>query len=193
MVASAQRELSTKRCILRCPRQSDAAGVMDVVSHPDFPRDVPFGQLATLDDIRGAIHRRLERWESGSAFEWCADERSTGALIGMVGLRRGESSSTCILGFWVNPKRWGEGFATELGHRLLAIAFEDLGATVMAASAGTWNVASQRVLAKLGFTLRRENPDGYRIQNRAIRTAEFDLSIDEWKARAPLDAARLGR
>jgi RimJ/RimL family protein N-acetyltransferase len=157
---------------------------MKVVSHPDFPRDVPLGQLATLDDIHGAIHRRLERWESGAAFEWCADERSTGALVAMIGLRRGESSSTWILGFWVDPKRWREGFATELGRRLLAIAFEDLGATMMTASAATRNVASQGVLTKLGFTFRRENTDGYRIQNQAIRTAEFDLSIDEWRGRA---------
>jgi ribosomal-protein-alanine N-acetyltransferase len=157
---------------------------MNVVSHPDFPKNVPFGQLATLDDIRGAIQRRLDRWQSGSAFEWCADERSTGALIAMIGLRRGESPSTWVLGFWVDPRRWREGFATELGDRLLAIAFEDLGATIMAASAGIWNVASQRVLTKLGFTFRRENPDGYRIRNQAIRTAEFDLSIDEWKARS---------
>lgn len=185
MATSAQRELTTKRCILRCPRESDAGAILNAVSHPDFPRDVPFGQLATLEDIGGAIHRRLERWESGSAFEWCADERSTGSLIAMIGLRRGEGSSTWSLGFWVDPRRWREGFATELGGRLLAVAFEDLEAALMTASAGTWNVPSQRALLKLGFTFRRENPDGYRIQNKAIRTAEFDLTIAEWK-RGPL-------
>jgi [ribosomal protein S5]-alanine N-acetyltransferase len=188
MTLSAQRELTTKRCMLRCPRQSDADAILNAVSHPDFPRDVPFGQLATHEDVAGAIERRLERWESGSAFEWCADERSTGNLIAMIGLRRGGGSSTWSLGYWVDPRSWRKGFATELGRRVLAIAFEDLEIAMMTASAGAWNVASQRVLSKLGFTFRRENPDGYRIQNRAIPTVEFDLSNIEWRARSLSDA-----
>jgi RimJ/RimL family protein N-acetyltransferase len=181
MGLSTEQIFSTQRCLLRCPRPSDAAAILEAVTHPDFPKEVPFGQLVSLEAIDGAIRRRLERWRAGTAYEWCADECSSGQLVAMVGVRRDERTEMWALGFWVTPTRWRQGFATELGRRVLDIAFDHLSLDSMAASAAIWNVASQRVLKNLGFSFRREIPDGYRIQGKPIKTAEFDISVQQWK------------
>jgi hypothetical protein len=55
---------------------------------------------------------------------------------------RDERTEMWTLGFWVTPTWWRQGFATELGRRVLEIAFDHLSWDSMAASAATWNVAS---------------------------------------------------
>jgi RimJ/RimL family protein N-acetyltransferase len=51
---------------------------------------------------------------------------------------------------------WGKGFATEASERLIAFAFEELIVDQLAALVFPENVASCRVLEKLGFVQRGE-------------------------------------
>lgn len=78
-------------------------------------------------------------------------ERTDGAplLVGSCGLGR-RASGSVELGYWIARPHWGQGFATEAGRALLAIA-SALGLTRLEASHFLDNPASGRVLEKLGF------------------------------------------
>jgi RimJ/RimL family protein N-acetyltransferase len=78
-------------------------------------------------------------------------ERTDGAplLVGSCGLGR-RASGSVELGYWIARPHWGQGFATEAGWALLAIA-SALGLTRLEASHFLDNPASGRVLEKLGF------------------------------------------
>lgn len=78
-------------------------------------------------------------------------ERTDGAplLVGSCGLGR-RPSGAVELGYWIARPHWGQGFATEAGRALLAIA-SALGLTRLEASHFLDNPASGRVLEKLGF------------------------------------------
>lgn len=67
-----------------------------------------------------------------------------GGLIGTVGVAAGE------LGYLLAPGAWGQGYASEACRLALAQAFAD---GALRVEAGVWadNLASQHVLAKLGF------------------------------------------
>ena len=71
-------------------------------------------------------------------------------LIGSCGLSR-RPSGAVELGYWIARDAWNQGFATEAGHALLAIAGA-LGLQRLEASYFIDNPASGRVLDKLGFT-----------------------------------------
>ncbi|AJT41579.1 GNAT family N-acetyltransferase [Psychromicrobium lacuslunae] len=55
------------------------------------------------------------------------------------------------LGFCLNQAAWGHGYATEAARALLGWAFETLDLNRVQAEADTRNIASARVLEKLGF------------------------------------------
>jgi RimJ/RimL family protein N-acetyltransferase len=78
-------------------------------------------------------------------------ERTAGAplLVGSCGLGR-RASGAVELGYWIARPHWGQGFATEAGRALLAIA-KALGLERLEASHFLDNPASGRVLEKLGF------------------------------------------
>ncbi len=79
-------------------------------------------------------------------------QRTTAApeLVGACGLGR-RPSGAVELGYWIARDSWNQGYATEAGHALLAIA-EALGLQRLEASFFIDNPASGRVLEKLGFT-----------------------------------------
>ncbi len=87
---------------------------------------------------------------------WAAEEKETGAFVGWFSLqrKRGGSNSEAVLGFRLARTAWGKGYATEGSRALVARAFE-LGVRSVGATTYEENVASQRVLEKLGMTLVR--------------------------------------
>ncbi|WP_407876266.1 GNAT family N-acetyltransferase [Qipengyuania nanhaisediminis] len=77
------------------------------------------------------------------------------AVVGCIGIdpppaEDGEDRGTVELGYWVARPFWGQGFATEAGAAVLAIAAM-LGHSRVLGSHFLDNPASGAVLAKLGF------------------------------------------
>jgi [ribosomal protein S5]-alanine N-acetyltransferase len=54
------------------------------------------------------------------------------------------------------PERWGQGYATEALRSILAYAFNTLAQQQLAAANDLPNVASERMLMRLGFTQHSE-------------------------------------
>ncbi len=78
-------------------------------------------------------------------------QRTFGAprLIGACGFGR-RPSGAIELGYWIARQHWNQGFATEAGHALVAIA-RTLRLSQLEAAHFVDNPASGRVLEKLGF------------------------------------------
>ena len=77
------------------------------------------------------------------------DDRRT---IGIITLRK--DGELGILGYSVLPEFWNMGFATEACKRIVAFGFECLELSTIRASATENNIASMKVLEKIGFSLR---------------------------------------
>jgi RimJ/RimL family protein N-acetyltransferase len=73
------------------------------------------------------------------------------AFIGRAGLYRVGEAETAELAYLLAPEVWGRGLATELGAAILDHAFSVLGEPKVVAITAPGNVASKRVLEKLGF------------------------------------------
>jgi ribosomal-protein-alanine N-acetyltransferase len=117
----------------------------DVVEHLTFPSPYPPGEMAMY--IANAIRQRDE----GTRFVFAileADRTPSGiALLKGVDLAAGVGE----LGYALGRPYWGGGRATAAANAVLAFGFGTLGLTAMTAICGELNVASLRVLAKLGF------------------------------------------
>ncbi len=77
------------------------------------------------------------------------------AVIGCIGIdpppvEDAENHSTVEVGYWIARPHWGQGYATEAGRAVLAVA-QTLGYRRVIGSHFLDNPASGKVLAKLGF------------------------------------------
>ena len=116
------------------------------------------GGVATPDDVDAQIARMTRHWDD-RGFGWYAFlDRGSGALVA-----RGGPQATHVagrdeveIGWTVDPDRWGQGLATELGAASVAHAFGPLGLAEVVSFTLIENRASRRVMEKLGFAYEGE-------------------------------------
>jgi RimJ/RimL family protein N-acetyltransferase len=142
--------LATLSLDLRPFTDGDAEAMHRIYSDPLVMRYVATGpavdRAATERLLRDyTVHQRAH----GYSF-WGVVERSSGALIGDAGLYRTPAGEV-ELGYTLAAPWWGRGYATEAAAAWLATAFETLGIAEVIALAEPANVASLRVLEKVGM------------------------------------------
>ena len=86
-------------------------------------------------------------------------DAATGEPVGRGGLSPAvfDGRPEVEVGWTVAPERWGEGLATELGAAALEVAAE-LGLDDIVAFTLPHNIASRRVMEKLGFVYEKTAP-----------------------------------
>lgn len=90
--------------------------------------------------------------DEGTGARLALDRLSDGAFIGWCGLTRWNPDyRSASLGYCLHDAAWGYGYATEAASALLEWAFDTLDLNRVQAETDTRNVASARVLEKVGF------------------------------------------
>lgn len=149
---SAPPTLATPRLRLRELRLTDAAEVAAGAGDArvaQFLIQVPSPYPLAL--ARRWITGRIEWWEAGKGVTYAISTKRNGALIGTVSLRRFARDHRAELGYWLEHKAWGKGYATEAARALVAYGFENLKLARIYAQVIAGNAASAQVLEKLGM------------------------------------------
>ncbi len=133
-------------------------------------------------EIAAWTRRNVDVWRSGHEYVFTITGRRDGGFIGRVSIAREKSRSVWSIGFWIHPERWGQGFATEAGRAVIDFGFESLAAKKIVAAHALWNVASARVMAKLGLTYVRENARGFQKNGQWVPEAEYETDCESWRA-----------
>jgi aminoglycoside 6'-N-acetyltransferase len=175
-------ELATDRLRLRRSVADDAPAISAYRSDPDVHRFQGW-ERTDVDAVRAEIDEMRSRvpGDAGGWVQMSVEERSTGFLVGDVGLSLVEGEPGVIkVGYTIDPSCQGRGYATEAVRVLITYAFDTLDAEVVRMHASADNVASIRVAEKAGlrFIERRQYRDedevwfGVRYElHRAERTA----------------------
>jgi RimJ/RimL family protein N-acetyltransferase len=132
------------------------AGLIAVLGDPRV--GATLGGAATPEQVDGHIAAMQEHWRA-HGFGWYAFlDRETAALVARGGphYARVGGREEVEIGWTVAADRWGEGLATELGAASLDIAFGSLGLVDVVSFTLPDNVASRRVMEKLGFAFERD-------------------------------------
>ena len=85
---------------------------------------------------------------------WATFERNGGAFVGLHLLNHIRGEGYIQVGYTLARAMWGRGYATEMARAVMRYGFGALGLPVIHGIVNLDNVASQRVLLKLG--MRRE-------------------------------------
>jgi [ribosomal protein S5]-alanine N-acetyltransferase len=120
--------------------------------------------MATLGGVRSenesweTLRSGLEHWERNGFGPWVFHVRETGETVGGAALRRVviEGRDEVELGYRVAAAWWRRGIATEMASALVGVAREELGLAEIVAFTLPYNVASRRVMEKVGFAYERD-------------------------------------
>jgi len=177
--------LETKRLLLRPFVAEDFDAVFTMQSRPDVARYL-YWHARNEDEVRTALDKKIAgtaiRSESDALF-LAAVLKSTGELVGDIVLHWiSREHRTGEIGFIVHPDHQGHGYATESVRVLTRLAFEDLQLHRVIGRAEARNIASARVLEKLG--MRRE---AHLIENEYVKgewqsELVYAMLDREWRA-----------
>jgi len=116
------------------------------------------GKPLSEEWVREQVERNIDHWRQYGFGLWVFHLKKDGQFIGRGGLKtyQIDGKETIGLAYAVMPDYWNQGFATEMAQASLEVGFEHLGL----AEIGSWtlpvNLASQRVMEKLGFRYERD-------------------------------------
>ncbi len=150
--------LETNRLFLRRFTEKDADSVFNLDNDPEVMRYINGGTPTPRDAFENNIFPVFLHYDKrfpGFGF-WAAVEKVTGEFLGWFSLRPAENRSRdAVLGYRLCKAAWGKGFATEGARALIDKGFADLGVQRVSATTYQDNLASIRVMEKLGMKLVR--------------------------------------
>ena len=149
--------IDTRRLILRRFTLDDLQAFHQLTSRPEIIRYAQSKPVASLEDalemMKSAPFHDYATYGYGRfACVW----KETGDVIGFSGVKFVPEISETELGYRFFPEYWGKGLATEAGQASIEFARSDLGLKRLVAMVHPDNVASARVLAKLGFSVEKK-------------------------------------
>jgi RimJ/RimL family protein N-acetyltransferase len=151
--------LETDRLILRRFTAADVDLLVELDSDPAVMRYLTGGAPTSRAVIE---HDILPRWlsyyEQSAAFGfWAAVEKASGDFLGWFHFRPppGAVPGEVELGYRLRQAAWGWGYATEGARALIRKGFVELGVRRVVASTYQDNLASRRVMEKVGLRLVR--------------------------------------
>jgi RimJ/RimL family protein N-acetyltransferase len=169
-----KQPIETERLILREFEPEDYQAVYEFGSSELVQRYTGNACMESLDEAKDLIKNVFQNDYATHGYgRYATIYKPDGKLIGFSGLKYLPEFDKTDLGFRYLPEYWGKGIATEASLALLDFGFHQLKLKEIIAAVMPDNVASSRVLEKVGLKYyKTEDYDGdgiecywYKIEN----------------------------
>lgn len=166
--------LETDRLLLRFLRESDYEQYKRICQDPEVMR---FLGGKTLTDLEAWRHMAsvLGHWQLRGYGIWAVEEKSTGRLVGRIGLIYPTGWPGFELGWTLARDSWGKGYATEGARRALEYAFTELNRNHVISLIDPENVNSIKVAERLGEKIEGETE----LMGKQVMI--YGIGRDEWR------------
>lgn len=144
--------LETPRLILRRFTENDAALVYELNSDEDVLKYLHEPVLKDEDHSRQVIRDIILPQYERNLGRWAIHTKNDLEFIGWCGLKYRPELDETDLGYRLRKDYWGNGYATESAKHTLAHAFAALKLQTVTGRAHIENLASLKVLEKIGMT-----------------------------------------
>jgi ribosomal-protein-alanine N-acetyltransferase len=141
---------------------ADLDALLALFRQPEVRRFLFDDREATRVEALGFLESSRELWRARGYGFWVVHEVERVDLAGFVALQGAGPDPALIYG--MSPGLWGRGYVSEAAAAVLTYAFETLRLPRVVADVDRPNLASVRVLEKVGMTRTREA----RVEGRPI-------------------------
>ena len=161
--------LETERLLLSTWQPSDWIAFRPIATDVEVMRYITGGVPWTDERIQLFVNRQIELFSERGFCRWKLLRKPAREMIGFCGVGFWGDGLEPEIGWWLARAHWGRGLATEAAGVALRDVFERSALGRIISIARPENVASTRVMEKLG--LKREcefEKDGVRLVRYAI-------------------------
>jgi len=179
-------KLATDRLLLREFVEDDWRAVLAYQSEAQYLKYSPWTHRTTeevQDFVRGFIEWQGER--PRIKYRLAITLRVEGRLIGNCGIRlESADSRQANIGYEIAPGYWGEGYASEAVRAMVAFGFGELRLHRIWARCVAENVASYRVLEKVGMRREERLREEEWMKGRWWDILVYGILDYEWRSQA---------
>ena len=168
--------LETPRLLLRPLTFADAHTAFQWTGDPEVARYVSWLPHYSMEDVLEWL-REIEWKHPSDCYIWGFVRKATGALFGSGGLIWEPDWQLYQVGYNIMKIHWGHGYTTEAMRAILRFAAEELGLKKIAGGHAKENLASARVLEKLGFVYDRDDITPHVDGTRVFDSREYYLYL----------------
>lgn len=144
-----------------------------------LPWAVNYQRSVTAQFVKDSIGA----WASGRAYDFAIrmlgdeDAHIGNASVWFVS----RANAVGEVGYWIRSDMVGKGIGTEATARVLQVAFEELEMHRVTARIAIGNIASERIVQKLGFLKEGTLRDEVRVGGRWLDHSVWGLLESEWR------------
>lgn len=176
-------KIETERLVLRVRTVADAEDIHAYASLPEVAYPAGFLPVKTLEDeiyYLGHIlpnRNQKENFPAGYGIV----VKGTDKVIGSVDFNHRHEDDVLEIDYTLHPDYWGRGYVPEAARTLIDLAFKDLGLHKIELTCFVYNLQSQRVAEKLGFTLEARIRDRKDAQGNCCDDLRYAFLKSEWE------------
>jgi ribosomal-protein-alanine N-acetyltransferase len=149
-------ELLTDRLRLRPYRADDVAAMFTVFGDPEVMRFAQNGADPNVEATRERVRKMIDHYDRFGFSLWVVEHRTTGSILGDCGLKQLEDGPEIEVGYRFAKVHWGKGYATEGAAASVRYGFDTLGLNRIVAVVAPENLASCKVIEKIGLKYERQ-------------------------------------
>jgi len=148
-----QPTLITKRLIIRPYTLQDAPDLQRLIGECDIAATMVHVPHPYIDGMAEEfISKQQESFKKGLMIAFAITHRQNGFFIGGISLNNiDKQSELAEMGYWIGKPYWNQGYGTEAARAILKYGFEALGLNRIYANYFKQNLASGRIMQKIGM------------------------------------------
>ena len=151
--------LETERLILRDLLPTDVEGIFQLDSSPEVHKYLGKKPITTKLQAKNVIKFIRTQYKVLGIGRFATIEKSSGDFIGWSGLKLNAGKKEALngkqnfydIGYRIIPHYWNKGYATESSLAILDFGFKKLNIKTICGAAEVENLASNKILQKIGL------------------------------------------
>ena len=184
-LASAMPPVETERLFLTRITVSDAREMYDYARLEKVTRFLLWSPHPSIRHTRRYIRLLEEKYDSREFFDWGVHLKKDGAFIGTCGFALLDPQTRVgEIGYVFSPKAWGHGYATEAASAVIRYGFTVLDLNKITARYMLGNLASERVMQKLGMHSVGFLPQQLYVKEEYRSVLQYELTKEEYLSTA---------
>ena len=151
-------KLETESLLLRPLGNRHLSRILDIWTQPEVRRHLWGDKVIGEERVALEIERSKESFREHGFGHWAVRRREKRRVIGSCGLLRVPHTDDLEIIYCIDTALWNKGYGTQTAQAVIAFAFETLRLPLIHGRCALDNIASLRILEKIGMRTGRPHP-----------------------------------
>lgn len=168
--------LETERILLRKFKVADAPELFEQRANNEVWRYIDKPQTQNIEEALELIKKILTAFENNEGIAWVIELKENKKNVGNLSFWRiDKANHRAEIGYLLLPEYWGKGITKEAIRKIIQYGFEVMKIHSIEANVNPLNIASIRLLERIGFVREGYFQENYFFNEKFFDTAVFSL------------------